>query len=186
MNRIGWSIALIFSAALALYLPSWLENDDRHIQKKGDAELIPNYQAVNLNSKLYDKEGKLSHQMAAEKMEHFEELGFTVFTQPVYTLYLDSGEPWQVTAREATLHDDNRIQLENNVKIVNLRTEEFVREIKTEFIEINLQDKTLVSDQMVEINGLDYSVSSVGLFGDLNTQQYEFKEHVQTQFSPAL
>ncbi|MDT0595992.1 LPS export ABC transporter periplasmic protein LptC [Glaciecola petra] len=186
MNRIGWSIALIFSAVLALYLPTLLEPEDALNENNRDGSLIPNYKAVNLNSKLYDKEGKLSHQMAAEQMEHYEELGFAVFTNPVYTLYLDSGEPWQVTANEATLHDNNRIQLEKNVKIVNLRTEEYVREINTEYIEINLQNKTLMSDQIVEISGLDYSVVSVGLFGDLTTQQYELKDHVQTQFKPSL
>ncbi|MFT6270435.1 MAG: lipopolysaccharide export system protein LptC, partial [Alphaproteobacteria bacterium] len=98
MNRITWSIAFIFTAVLVLYLPILLEDEEQKIANSSDVELIPNYQAVNLNSKLYDKEGKLSHQVAAERMEHYEALGFTVFHNPVYTLYLDNGQPWQVTA----------------------------------------------------------------------------------------
>jgi lipopolysaccharide export system protein LptC len=99
-------------------------------------------------------------------------------------LYLDNGEPWQVTADEGTLYNNNRIQLEKNVRIVSLRTNEYIREITTEFIEIDLQSKTLSSDQMVNILGVDYQVKSMGLFGDLDTQQYELKEHVQTKFYP--
>lgn len=184
MNRIGWSIALIFSAVLILYLPILLEGEPEQTSLDGDIALVPNYQAVNLNSKLFDENGELSHQVAADKMEHFEELGFTVFENPVYTLFLNDGQPWQVTANEATLHNNNRIQLEKNVKIVNLRSEDYVKEIKTEYIEIDLQQKTLSSDQIVTISGVNYDVTSVGLFGNLSTQQYELRDHVQTEFNP--
>ncbi|MFT6269746.1 MAG: lipopolysaccharide export system protein LptC [Alphaproteobacteria bacterium] len=117
-------------------------------------------------------------------MEHYEALGFTVFHNPVYTLYLDNGQPWQVTAGEGTLYNNNRIQLEKNVNIVNLRSQEYIKQISTEYIEINLLDKTLSSDQKVTISGLNYEVNSIGIFGNLTTQQYELKEHVQTEFNP--
>ena len=186
MNRVGWSIFLVFSAVLALYLPILFEVEPDNLEAPSDLALIPNYQAVNLNSKLYDKDGELSHQVVATKMEHYEALGFAVFENPVYTLYVDNGEPWQVTAMEGTLYTGSRIQLERNVKIVNLRTQEYVRQITTEYIEIDLKNKTLHSDQTVEISGDDYLVTSVGLFGDLTTQQYELKEHVKTEFNPAM
>jgi lipopolysaccharide export system protein LptC len=160
--------------------------DDEQSSAPSTSPLIPNYKAIKLNSKLYDKSGKLSHEVAADKMEHYEELGFAVFDMPVYTLYLDDGEPWRLTASEGTLYNNNRIQLEKNVRIVNLRTQDFVTEITTEYIEINLQNKTLQSDQLVTIAGPDYLVTSLGLIGNLTTQQYEFKEHVQTIFYPAV
>nr|WP_136251839.1 LPS export ABC transporter periplasmic protein LptC [Ningiella ruwaisensis] len=184
MNRIGYSVAFIFTVVFLLYLPILLDDDVDTEISEDDSPLIPNYQAVNLNSKLFDKSGKLSHQVAAAKMEHYDELGFAVFEKPVYTLYMDDGEPWRITADEGTLYNNNRIQLEKNVKIVNLRTSEFVKEITTEFIEINLQEKTLKSDQIVNISGIDYRVQSIGLYGDLVTQQYELREHVQTKFYP--
>lgn len=184
MNRIGYSIAFIFSVVLLLYMPILFEEEEAQSNNNDDSPLVPNYQAINLNSKLYDENGRLSHQVAATKMEHFDELGFAVFDDPIYTLYLDNGEPWQVTADEGTLYSNNRIQLEKNVRIVNLRTDEYIKEITTEYIEIDLQNKTLSSDQTVNILGVDYQVKSIGLFGDLATQQYELKEHVQTQFYP--
>jgi len=184
MNRIGWSIALVFTAVLVLYLPILFEEEPEVNKPEGDIVLEPNYKAINLNSRLYDKAGKLSHQVAADKMEHYEELGFTVFENPVYTLYMEDGQPWQVSASEATLYGNSRIQLEREVKIVNLRSEEFVKEITTEYIEIDLQAKTLSSDQEVMIKGVNYYVTSIGLFGNLSTQQYELRDHVQTQFDP--
>lgn len=184
MNRITLSIALIFTAVLILYLPTLLEDEVSEVANDDVLELIPNYQAINLNSKLYDKQGKLSHQVAADKMEHYEALGFAVFHKPIYTLYMDDGQPWQITAGEGTLYDNNRIQLENDVKIVNLRSTEYIKEITTQYIEINLVDKTLTSDQKVTISGLNYEVNSIGIFGNLTTQQYELREHVQTEFNP--
>ena len=184
MNRITLSIGVIFSAVLILYLPTLFEDKAPTVTNDRDLELIPNYQAVNLNSKLFDKQGRLSHQVAAQKMEHYEALGFAVFHNPVYTLYLDDGQPWQVTAGEGTLYDNDRIQLENDVKIVNLRSTEYIKEITTQYIEINLVDKTLTSDQKVRISGLNYEVNSIGIYGNLTTQQYELREHVQTEFNP--
>jgi len=108
----------------------------------------------------------------------------SLFEQPIYTLYLENGEPWQVSAEEAVLYENNRIKLDKNVKIINLQSNNFVKQITTEFIEINLQDKTLASDQSVKITGIEYEIQSLGIFGDLSTQQYELKEHVQTTFNP--
>ncbi len=186
MNRIGWSIVLIFTAVALLYIPILFDNETNNKPIDGDIELVPNYQAVNLDSKLYNKEGKLSHQVIADRMEHYQALGFTLFENPVYTLFLDDGEPWQVTANEGTLYDNNRIQLEKNVRIRNLRTQEYVKEITTEFIEIDLHKKLLQSDQIVTISGLNYVVKSVGLSGNLLTQEYELKDHVETEFTPQL
>jgi lipopolysaccharide export system protein LptC len=184
MNRIGWSLVLVFAAVLILYLPILLEDDSVQSGPRSDPSLIPNYQAVNLRSQLYDEEGRLSHQVAADKMEHYDALGFAVFENPVYTLFLDDGEPWEVTAQEGTLYANNRIQLEKGVKITNLRSDEYVKQITTEYIEIDIQEKTLSSNEMVTISGVNYDVTSVGLFGNLSTQQYELKEHVQTKFNP--
>ncbi len=186
MNRIGWSIAIIFTAVVLLYVSIFFDEQQDQNTVEGDIELVPNYQAINLNSRFFNKDGTLSHQVVADRMEHYQALGFTLFQNPVYTLFLDEGEPWQVTAKEGTLYENDRIQLETNVRIRNLRTQEYVKEITTEYIEIDLQDKILRSDQIVTISGLNYAVRSVGLLGNLVTQEYELKEHVQTEFTPQL
>lgn len=184
MNRIGWSIAIIFTAVFLLYIPILFDEQQDQNVIEGDIELVPNYQAVNLNSRFFNKNGTLSHQVVADKMEHYQSLGFTLFENPVYTIFLDDGQPWQVTASEGTLYENDRIQLEVNVRIRNLRSQEYIKEITTEYIEIDLKDKILRSDQIVTISGLNYAVRSVGMLGNLVTQQYELKEHVRTEFTP--
>lgn len=184
MNRIGWSIALIFAAVLALYLPSLLKEDEPEVNTNQDMELVPNYQAVNLRSKIYDEDGRLSHRVVADKMEHYEELAFTVFENPVYTLYLKNGEPWQLSADEGVWYENNRIKLENNVTLVSLHPQKYINEISAEFMEIDLKDQTLKSDQLVTISGSNFIVTSIGIAGNLASQQYELKEHVKTKFDP--
>ncbi|MGQ8365278.1 LPS export ABC transporter periplasmic protein LptC [Glaciecola sp. 1036] len=184
MNRIGWSIALIFSAVIGLYLVILFDEEEAKTKANEDLIVVPTYQVVNLNSKIFDDNGILSHQVAATKMEHYQPLGFMVFDNPTYTVYMETGEPWQVTAEQGTLYENSRIQLERNVKILNLNEQEYVKEINTQYIEINLNDKTLLSDEPVEIVGENFNVKSIGIIGNLATQKYELKQHVRTFYSP--
>jgi lipopolysaccharide export system protein LptC len=156
-------------------------------QTKNDSEESwrPNYQATNMRSTLYNEEGEINHQVFALKMEHYQLLGFTIFSQPKYTIYVSNQQnPWHVEALEGTLYEDNRIQLETDVEIRSLDEAGFVQTIKTQFLEINLGDKTMMSDQPVQINGKDFVVMSNGFTADLTSQEYELKNHVQTQYAP--
>ena len=182
MNRIAWSIGVIFTTVLGLYMLILFKEQPEELAPIDELVVSPTYRAQNLSSKLYDKQGRLSHQVAAMKMEHYQPLGFTVFENPTYTVYLEDSAPWQVTAEEGTLYDNNRIQLERNVRIVNSNAEDYVQEIITEYIEINLDDKTLNSDQAVLISGTSFNVQSIGITGNLSTQQYRFTNHVQSNF----
>ncbi|MEM0909525.1 MAG: LPS export ABC transporter periplasmic protein LptC [Pseudomonadota bacterium] len=183
MNRIGLSIALLFSAVFGLYLVILFSADKLEQAVIDDQSIKPTYRAINLNSKLYDDNGRLSHQVEAQSMEHYQPLGFMVFENPLYTVYLEESEPWQVTAEEGTLYENNRIQLERNVKIVNMNRFDYVKQISTDYIEINLDDKTLKSDSRVVISGDAFNVQSIGITGNLTTQQYKLTQNVQSTFS---
>ena len=138
-----------------------------------------------MQSTLYNKQGLITHKVFANTMEHFEELGFTIFSQPRYTIYTEKTEsPWEIDAEEGTLYEDNRIQLERNVHIKTLNEAGFVRKIETSFIEINLTDKTMTSDQPVVITGEHYVIQSNGFAANLLTRKFELLDHVQTAFNP--
>jgi len=186
LNRLGISIAIIFATVLALYIPIWLEDEAPTQTATTEEALLPNYEVTNLSSQLFDENGVLTHQVEAKKMEHYDQLGFVIFEEPTYTIYLEStSQPWKVTARQGTLYDDNRIQLESSVQITSLSEQEFIKTIETEYIEINLNSKTLISDQAVQISGIDYVINSIGFKANLETQFYELSNHVQTQYSPS-
>lgn len=185
MNRLGISISGLFVLALLLYIPTWMEESPEATDNAQVNALTPAYLASNLTTAMYDKDGKLNHKVFATGMEHYDLLGFVLFQNPQYTVYVDDSQsPWQVTAKEGTLYDNNLIQLESDVVITNLSEDDFVQTIKTDFIEIDLERKTMTSDQPVIIMGAQYVINSNGFNANLRTRQYELIDHVQTSFAP--
>jgi lipopolysaccharide export system protein LptC len=185
-NRLGLSISGLFILALLMYLPTWMEAPE---EVKGNGELDalkPAYKAKNLTTTLYNQDGQLNHKVFAESMEHYDQLGFVLFQKPRYTLYTDNAtSPWVVTAAEGTLYNNELIQLENNVLIENQTSDDFVKTITTQYIQINLDNKQMTSDQAVEILGTQYVIQSNGFNANLRTQEYELIDHVQTTYSPS-
>lgn len=185
MNRLGISISALFVLAMLMYVPVWMAEEDPQTKKTGSDALRPAYKAKNLTTTLYNDEGKLNHEVFATSMEHYDQLGFVLFASPRYTVYVEEGEaPWQVTAEEGTLYNNDLIQLEKNVEIKSLSAESFIRNITTDFIKVNLDDKTMTSDQPVDIYGAETIIKSNGFNANLRTQQYELIDHVQTIYSP--
>ncbi|MDF2178473.1 LPS export ABC transporter periplasmic protein LptC [Aliiglaciecola sp. CAU 1673] len=181
INRLTLSIALLFVLILALNSHWWLPSEQTPTTKQGEEAWQPNYQATNMQTSLYNEQGALAHSIQAKRMEHYDLLGFTLFEQPQYRIFVDPDEPpWEVMADEATLYEDNRIQLETNVKIRSLNPEGFIQTIVTDFIEIDLNTKIMTSDEPVVISGQEYKINSNGFWADLNTKQFELRDHVQT------
>ena len=186
MNRLTISIGILFILVLLVSIPAWLEYEQVASRDETEEAWLPNYQATTMTSTLYDKDGKINHQVFALEMEHYELLGFTIFKQPEYTIYINDQAPWKVKATEGTLYEDNRIQFETDVEITSLNDQGFMQTIRTNFIEVNLAEKTMNSDQTVEISGQSYIIKSNGLSADLKTQKYELTDHVQTIFQPSI
>ena len=184
MKRIYLSICLLFVLILLLNAPLF----DRKTQPTtGDDTTeawVPNYQARNMNSRLYDKNGDINHEVFAVNMEHYDMLGFTLFQEPLYTIYTEKSEqPWRISALEGTLYDDNRIELEQKVTIRSLNPGDFVQSIETSFIEVDLTNKTMSSDQVVTVHGVDFIITSNGFKANLLTRNIELINHVQTVYT---
>jgi lipopolysaccharide export system protein LptC len=186
MNRLGISIGALFLAALLLYLPTWMDESEEQQTAPGVDALVATYQAKNLTTKLYNSEGDLSHEVFAQSMQHFDLLGFILFEEPEYTLYPEGGDAsWRLNAKEGTLYDTEMLQLENAVRIESMQAEQFVKTVETEFIEVQLNDHTMKSDQPVVISGDHYEITGNGFTADLKTKNYELQNHVQTVYAPA-
>ena len=185
MNRLSLSILILFIIVLAIYVPGWIETEPDSPISDQDEAWQPNYQANNMRSTFYNQAGEINHLVYARKMEHYQLLGFTLFELPQYTIYVtNQPNPWRVKANEGTLYEDNLIRLEADVEIKTTNRDGFVQTITTQFLEINLGNKTMMSDQAVKIEGQDFVINSNGFTANLETQQYEFKDHVQTVYEP--
>ena len=138
-NRLGVSISALFILAMLMYLPTWMEEEPEITGSQQSDALKPAYKAKNLTTTLYNQEGQLNHKVFATSMEHYDQLGFVLFQQPKYTLYTENASsPWVVTAQEGTLYNNELIQLENSVVIENQTSDDFVKSLSTEYIQINL------------------------------------------------
>lgn len=187
MSRVGLSIAGLFILALLLYVPSWMSPPPEVSQEQDIRALTPTYKAKNITTRIYDEAGHLSHQVFAKSMEHYDLLGFVLFSEPEYTLYTDdTSQPWHLHADEGTLYDNNLIHLESNVSITNEDNDNFVRSISTEFIEINLKTKIATSNEPMIIKGVNFVVTGNGFNANLETKQYELSHHVETIYTPSL
>lgn len=184
MNRVTVWIGLLFLLALGLSLPNWLSEDSVKPKLQTEEAWVPNYVAITMRSTLYNQQGKINHQVFAQKMEHFDLLGFTLFKKPQYTLYTQTGEPWHINAMDGTLYDDQRLQFENDVQIFNANEAGQIQKIETGFIEVNLVNKVMTTDQAVEISGENLTINSNGIKANLESQQYEFTDHVKTIYQP--
>lgn len=180
MNRL-YSIALAILAisTIAYFGFVWQQQDNTTTQAINE-ELIPDFIAESLRSELFNKQGQLSVSVNAQRMEHYGDLDFTHFEFPEYTLYPANGEPWTITANEATLQDDNRIILESRVLLQATDKSSLIQQIHCKYLELDLNTNIISSDQTILIQGKDFTMYGSGLIVDLNTTQMTLTEHVQT------
>lgn len=152
-----------------------------------DQQLEPDFIAEFLSSSIYNSQGKLSHVINAQRMEHYAELEFTHFEYPQYTLFpKNSSKAWKITAKEATLYSNNRVILETRVRLVATDKSSLIQEINCKYLELDLNSNIISSDQTVMIQGKDFIMYGSGLIVDLNTRQMTLTEHVQTIYKKIL
>jgi lipopolysaccharide export system protein LptC len=144
-------------------------------------EQRPDFIAEQLQSKIYSELGQLSHTIQAQRMEHYADLEVSYFELPNYTLYPQKeGQPWKISAQEATLYKDNRVELKNQVHIVATAIDSLIKEIRCKKIALDLKTNIINSEQAVVIVGKDFITYGSGLIIDLNTKKMTLTQHERT------
>lgn len=144
-------------------------------------EETPEFIAESLVSKTYNEAGKLSYSIYADRMEHYTNLGMTYFESPKYHLYPQKEQHlWKVSAKEGTLYKNNRVILNNRVRIISEEPSSLLQEMHGKYLELDLKSKILSSEQTILIQGTGFNMYGSGLIVDLNTNQMTLTEHVQT------
>ncbi|MBU2968128.1 LPS export ABC transporter periplasmic protein LptC [Pseudoalteromonas sp. C2R02] len=173
--------AIFFSIMLWLWYP-YLTTSKVTAVSTPEIEVLPDYTADTLKQTVFDKQGHVSHKVTAKKMELYQELGFTHFTEPTFTLFSEN-DVWAISAAEATLYENNnnkKLILEQSVVAKNLNPIAMVKKITTEQIEIYIQDSTMHSDQLTTMTGPNLLITGKGLNADLNKETLELINHTQT------
>lgn len=183
MKRLYFIASFVFICAIFTYgIIQWQAKKSLK-QETVTTEIIPDFIAEQLESKIYNKKGKLSHIIHADRMEHYTDLAVTHFEQPKYTLYPKNKQaPWQISAREGILNEHNRVRLENRVLLKSSDENSLIQEVHGKYIELDLTTNIISSDQTIMIQGKDFTMYGSGLIVDLNTTQMTMTEHVQTVY----
>jgi lipopolysaccharide export system protein LptC len=185
MNRVGYSILVLFILIVIVFnLPISINSDKKQTKDNEPSLLTPTYLAEQLSSQRFNEDGLLSHAINASRMEHYAELGFMVFTQPRYTIFLEDGSEYVISAQEGTLYDDNRMLLENHIVIESQNETDFIQQISAEYIEMNLNTKALSSNSAIVLRGKEFAMHSNGLDANLAEKRFALLEHTRTEFKP--
>ena len=93
-------------ALCAGLLPVWrpfIDEGDNTAQQRSQI-MKPDFTARGLETRLFESEGNLAHQLKADAMAHYLQIGLTELTQPVYSVYTEDNQPtWQISAEQGTL-----------------------------------------------------------------------------------
>ena len=149
-----------------------------------DRELLPDYIAEQVTRTLYDGQGYVADHIKAERLEFFERLGFTQFEKPEYTLFDAEHQPaWKVTSQFGIWLPDDKIILEQQVRIVNVSGSELIDRIDTDNLELLLPSKMLQTSAPVKIIGKGFYINGIGLQADLAQQNLRIVKHLETVYA---
>ncbi|GAB58837.1 LPS export ABC transporter periplasmic protein LptC [Rheinheimera nanhaiensis] len=175
------TLVVLALTATALYL--WFEPAELTDPLKTDQELLPDYVAQNVTRRLYNAEGYLADTVSAERLEHFAQLGFTQFEQPVYTLYNAQQQPnWRASSRYAVWFPQDKIILEQQVQIVSQQQNELIQRIETEQLEMLFPSNALINNHPVRIQGQGFYILGNGINADLKSKTFQLLQHDKTVY----
>lgn len=177
-----WAIVIFVFSAFIYGVTQWRQANQTKNDVIDSAE-TPDFIAESLKSAIYSDDGILSHEIQADRMEHYTHLKLTHFERPNYTLYpKNSDSPWYVSAKEATLYDNNNVILKNTIRITSTQADSLVREIHGKKLTLDLNTNIISSEQAVTVYGNSFTMIGTGLVIDLNTKQMTLTEHDQTTY----
>lgn len=174
-------LAVSLLVLLAAYL--WFAPHQDNLDRQPDREFIPDYIAENLTLRIYDKEGYIADHLQARRLEHFEQLGFTQFEQPRYTLFnAEHRAAWEISSKDGIWFPQDKIILEQQVLLRNLLPDGFIERVETASLQLLLPEKTLQTHEPVHIVGPGFYINGVGMLADLSAQHIQLQKHLETVY----
>lgn len=179
MRQLLWFL-LVLAGATLLY--SYLELAEQPAAVQADTELVPDFVAYQLTRRSYNLQGELSGEVVAAQMAHFEQLGQVQFEQPAYTLFENKLPRWQISSAQGVFYQDNKVILEQQVRVNNLFPDEMFRQVQTEQLEMAVDSQLLTTNRPVVIIGQNFQINGSGLQADLIKQKMQLFKHQGTVY----
>lgn len=186
--NIRWTI---FLSVVALSLLAWyysLNQDNQQLAELIKKEESPEYIGHKMSTVVYSPTGQKQYLAVSDKVEYYNYDGHTDFQQPLVYLFeienqkTQQKESWKLRADSARLTKDNMLYLKGNVVAETLLPQSKLQRIETQDAIVNLTTQDISSDNMVKINGQNFSSTGLKLTGNLQQQTAHLKEQVKTHY----
>ncbi|RUO75917.1 LPS export ABC transporter periplasmic protein LptC [Idiomarina seosinensis] len=182
--RIGFILLVLFSAGILLVWRPFTDTNETADNRRSQI-MKPDFTAQGLQTRLFESEGDLAHQLNAEQMAHYLQIGLTELTKPVYSVFTNKDEAtWKISAEQGTFYDDQTLILERNVEIVSLQPDTSIERVLTDYLIIDMAAETMRTDYPVTMFGPQLTVQGDGMKADLYAEKMELNRHVKTVFDP--
>ncbi|MCF6441003.1 LPS export ABC transporter periplasmic protein LptC [Pseudoalteromonas luteoviolacea] len=179
MTNLRVILLVVFGAAMLWLWYPFLTQTEQASQQEQETIAQPDYVAIDLKQTSFAENGQLSYQITAQRMELYQELGFSHFEVPIFVLH-NGQHNWQLTANEATLYENDTLILEGNVKATNLNDNAMITEINADNLRLEISNRIMRSEQPVIITGPSLTITGKGLTADLNIEVIELINHTET------
>lgn len=169
MNRQNAFFACLFVVALLLW--RWYDLQHQPQVSASPASYTPNFTASKLYSVSYTEAGEVNYRIYADSMEYYDKLKLTSFEAPEVFIYPGQNDPiWQIVADKAVVNGEERVVLQEHVVIQNLSRDDYVKEVTTQVLHVNLAEQTMSTDERVDVVGTQYDLTGTGMRGNLATE----------------
>ncbi|WP_051201886.1 LPS export ABC transporter periplasmic protein LptC [Ferrimonas senticii] len=158
-----------------------LSHQPEQVRPLGEHE--PDFVARAMKTRSYDLNGRLNAEVAADTMRHYQQKQYTEFERPVYLVYPeDSPAIWKVVADNGALQDNRYLSLANNVVITLIEPDKPINTIKTEQLTLDLDTMVMTNEVALQAEGIDFTMTAVGLHADLNQNHIHLKQKVVSTY----
>lgn len=147
----------------------------------------PNYVAYKINNTHFDLHGRVSHKIFSDKTISFTESDKTIFENPRMVIYSENEQQadssiWQITSKEGTLYEQNKMILSGDVWVKNLSLDQLIQTMNTEELTILIDQKEISNDLLVTWTGPQMHQQGVGLWGSLVSEELIVKDKIKTVY----
>lgn len=173
---------LVIVAFIVISLLWWMPsfNTGKVAIDDDNQDILPEFTAESLHQEIYDEQGNIHREVFSKKMEHYSELALTHFQQPEFVLYQDKKPNWRISAQMGNMQD-GKLVLDQQVIMLQIVDNSLVKKITTEYLEIDLNNSLVTTDQKINIEGNDLWIEGQGLNADLNLGTITLTNHVRTR-----
>ncbi len=180
MKRQLFWFALVVTGCSILF--SLLVDDDKPQTMAVETELQPDFIAYQLIRTSFDASGSMSGMIRATQMSHFEQLGLIQLEDPAYTIFEQLAPKWQVSSSNGVLYPDDKVVLEQNVLLENLKSGELFNKLESARLEYVFDQQIISTKQQVLITGDGFAISGQGVRFNLITQKLQLNQHKGTVY----